>query len=73
MRRNIVRASKANEPVEGYTAEDVYRDLSSELGVPIVYDIDCGHQPPQITFVNGAFAEVEAGNGKGVVVQHFKP
>lgn len=49
--------SKANEPVEGYTAEDVYRDLSSELGVPIVYDIDCEHQPPQITFVNGAFAE----------------
>jgi muramoyltetrapeptide carboxypeptidase len=63
--------SPANHPVENYTIEDVYQDLSDELQIPIVYDIDCGHMPPQITFINGAFAEVEVVNGKGVVKQYF--
>lgn len=63
--------SPANRPVEGYTVEDVYQELFEELQVPIVYDIDCGHVPPQITFINGAYAEVEVENGRGVVRQRF--
>ncbi|ALF10882.1 S66 family peptidase [Parageobacillus thermoglucosidasius] len=65
--------SAANHPVDDYTVEDVYKELADELQIPIVYDIDCGHVPPQITFIHGAFAEVEVENGKGVVIQHFKP
>ncbi|OQM46155.1 LD-carboxypeptidase [Anoxybacillus sp. UARK-01] len=65
--------SAANKPIDGYTAEDVYQDLAQELQIPIVYDIDCGHVPPQITFINGALAEVKVNNGKGSVIQHFKP
>jgi muramoyltetrapeptide carboxypeptidase len=64
--------SPANESVENYTIEDVYQDLSEELQIPIVYNIDCGHVPPQITFVNGAYGVVEVEEGKGTVVQHFK-
>ncbi|MFP7298376.1 S66 peptidase family protein [Neobacillus niacini] len=64
--------SPANGPVENYTIEDVYLDLSNELQIPIVYDIDCGHVPPQITFVNGAYGVVEVDEGKGTVVQYFK-
>ncbi|KZE69048.1 peptidase S66 [Fictibacillus phosphorivorans] len=64
--------SAANEPVGDYTVEDVYQDMTEDLGVPIIYDIDCGHQPPQITFVNGAYAKVEVENGRGTVLQHFK-
>jgi muramoyltetrapeptide carboxypeptidase len=65
--------SDANDTVEDYTAEDVYQDLEKDLGVPVIYDIDCGHQPPQNTFINGAYAEVEAdGEGKGTVLQHFR-
>lgn len=64
--------STANEAVDNYTIEDVYKELSEELQVPIVYDIDCGHVPPQITFINGALAEVEVTeNGKGTILQHF--
>lgn len=63
--------SAANHPTEGYTAEKMYRDLEKELGIPIIYDIDCGHMPPQITFVNGAYAEVEYQMGKGKVTQKF--
>ncbi|TWT01010.1 S66 peptidase family protein [Planomicrobium sp. CPCC 101079] len=64
--------SPANTTVNGYTAEKVYEDLARELNVPIAYDIDCGHVPPQLTFVNGAYAEIEVENGKGIVMQEFK-
>ena len=65
--------SPANTPVENYTVEDVYQDLADELNIPIIFDIDCGHVPPQITFINGAYAEVEAAEGKGTVLQFFRP
>ncbi|TVT29873.1 LD-carboxypeptidase [Salinicoccus cyprini] len=63
--------SPANMPVENYMAEDVYKALSEELDVPIAYDIDCGHMPPQITFINGAYAKVIVKNGHGTVLQRF--
>lgn len=65
--------SPANHPVKGYTAEDVYRELADELQIPILYDVDCGHVPPQITFINGAHAEVDYSNGKGSIFQTFLP
>ncbi|MEH7072922.1 S66 family peptidase [Neobacillus drentensis] len=64
--------SEANKPVDNYTVEDVYQDLAVELGIPIIYDIDCGHLPPQITFINGAYSEVEVSDGKGTVLQYFR-
>ncbi|PSL41923.1 muramoyltetrapeptide carboxypeptidase LdcA involved in peptidoglycan recycling [Planomicrobium soli] len=64
--------SPANESVGGYTVEKMYEDLASELNIPIAYDVDCGHVPPQITLVNGSYAEIEVKDGKGVVRLEFK-
>ncbi len=64
--------SAANIPVKAYTAEEVYKELHEELQIPIIYNIDCGHVPPQITFINGAYAEIETKNGQGNIVQYFK-
>ncbi|MDZ5472379.1 S66 peptidase family protein [Bacillus sp. 31A1R] len=64
--------SPANTPVNNYTVEDVYKELSEEIQIPIIYDIDCGHVPPQITFINGAYAEIQLENGRGTVIQHFR-
>lgn len=64
--------SPANQEVGGYTAEKMYADLSDELGVPIAYDIDLGHMPPQITFINGAYASIDVEKGKGKVKQEFR-
>lgn len=66
--------SPADTPVGGYTAVDVYRDMADELGVPVLYDIDCGHMPPQMTLINGAMAQVEFSEEKGTasVLQIFK-
>lgn len=63
--------SMANTPVGNYTVEDVYNELAEELQLPVVYEIDCGHEPPQLTFVNGAWAEVQVKDGKGTVLQTF--
>jgi len=63
--------SPANEPKEDYHVVDVYMELAEELGIPIGYDIDCGHMPPQMTFVNGAYAEVRIYNQAGMVTQRF--
>ncbi|KRG11500.1 S66 family peptidase [Lederbergia galactosidilytica] len=65
--------SSANQAVQNYTVEDVYQELAKELNIPIIYDVDCGHVPPQITFINGAFAEVKVGNGQGTIRQCFIP
>ncbi|UTH03523.1 LD-carboxypeptidase [Macrococcoides canis] len=56
---------------KGYTIEDVYEDIFKDLNIPIIYDIDCGHQPPQITFINGSYGVIEYKNGKGTVTQSF--
>ncbi|TWT28365.1 S66 peptidase family protein [Planomicrobium sp. CPCC 101110] len=64
--------SPANTPVGGYTAEKMYEELAHEMDLPVIYDIDCGHVPPQLTLVNGAYAEIEAKDGKGIIIQQFK-
>lgn len=64
--------SVANEPVGDYHIVDVYMELAEELNIPIAYDIDCGHMPPQLTFINGAYAEVRVYNNSGsMVLQKF--
>ena len=65
--------SSEETAVDNYSVEDVYKDMSDELNIPIIYDIDCGHVPPQMTFINGAYAEVELEEGKGTILQTFKP
>lgn len=64
--------SAANDTVDNYSINDVYEELNHELGVPIIYDIDCGHVPPQMTFINGAYGEVEVKDNKGTLKQTFK-
>lgn len=63
--------SAANQSIDNYHVVDVYKELYNELQIPIIYDIDCGHVPPQLTLVNGAYAEVLVQNGEGRVSQVF--
>lgn len=39
------------------------------LDVPIVYDADIGHIPPQILMINGALATIEVNDGLASIVQ----
>jgi muramoyltetrapeptide carboxypeptidase len=40
-----------------------------DVNVPVVYDADLGHRPPQMTIINGALATVEFDDGRGRVTQ----
>ena len=35
--------------------------------IPVIYDTDVGHMPPQNILVNGAFAKVSSSEGKGTI------
>lgn len=56
--------------VEDFNIEDAYGALNS-LNVPIIYDVDIGHMPPQLIIINGAYARVSL-DGKGVIKQEFR-
>ncbi|WP_262177261.1 S66 peptidase family protein [Saccharococcus sp. Marseille-Q5394] len=59
--------SPAGQEVKGFTVLDSMERIKELTGLPIVYDADVGHVPPQITFVNGASGRVTVENGKGKV------
>lgn len=52
----------------GFSDIDAMERLAELTGVPIVYDADIGHVPPQMTFVNGAYAEIEVADGKAKMI-----
>ena len=55
-----------------YTQADAVRDALGGLDVPVLYDVDLGHVPPQLALVNGALAEVAIDpSGAGTLVQHL--
>jgi len=48
---------------------DAVVDVLQDIDIPIVYDVDIGHLPPNLALVNGALANVTVESGKGVVTQ----
>ncbi|MCS5497432.1 LD-carboxypeptidase [Cnuibacter physcomitrellae] len=53
--------------------EDAVRRALSDLDLPVIVDVDTGHQPPQLPLVNGALAEVRLDGAAGTIVQHLIP
>lgn len=50
--------------------EALYRAVG-DLGIPVIYDFDIGHQPPQMPLVNGALADIRLSDGFGMITQHL--
>ncbi|MEZ7171633.1 S66 peptidase family protein [Sporosarcina sp. OR05] len=63
--------SPAGQEVKGFTVFDSMERIQELTGLPIIYDADVGHVPPQITFVNGAYGVVTVAHGKGQVEIRF--
>ncbi|MCL2558972.1 MAG: LD-carboxypeptidase [Turicibacter sp.] len=61
----------ANIAIYEYQATDVYRELADELSVPVVYDMDCGHLPPQLTLINGAFGRIVVNDDEQSLTQYL--
>ena len=43
--------------------------LLDKYNVPIVYNVDLGHIPPQMTIINGSYAKFHYKDGKGKLIQ----
>lgn len=41
------------------------------FNVPIIYNVDIGHIPPQMYIINGSYAEFEFNDGKGKLIQRL--
>lgn len=50
---------------------DVLETLFKDCEFPLIYDADIGHRPPNMTIINGAFAEVLYEKGAATVLQHL--
>lgn len=68
----IFGRSPAGQTVEGFSVVDSMERIKELTGLPIAYNADIGHVPPQVTFVNGAYGSVSVGDGKGKIVMEFK-
>ena len=60
----------ANQP-EHLSYVEALESVLGDLDIPVVYDADIGHVPPQMTLINGSLAEVTCENGRGSIKQNF--
>ena len=44
---------------EALTYYEAIEQTLVDCGVPVMYDLDIGHQPPNLTLINGALAKIE--------------
>jgi len=67
----LIGRTMSSSAVEDFTYVDALKDSIGTLKLPIIYDVDIGHVPPQITCINGAYGEFEYENGKGILKQKY--
>ncbi|ANF96775.1 S66 family peptidase [Paenibacillus bovis] len=48
---------------------DALQQVFGDRNIPVVYGVDIGHIPPQLTLINGASAIVSVKSGQGSIVQ----
>lgn len=58
--------------VGDFTFIDALERVFKPLAIPVIYDVDLGHKPPQLTFINGAYCDLFYENGKSTIIQKFK-
>ena len=73
-RANAVLIGRSSaEPGPSLTHRDAVRLALGDLGIPVIVDVDAGHQPPQMPLVNGALAEVVLRRDGAVIRQSLVP
>jgi len=54
-----------------FNLQDALHQGLGNLNIPIIYDADIGHIPPQMQIINGAIGKVDFNYGKAIVTQRF--
>lgn len=55
--------------VVDFTFVKALEKLTEDMNIPVIYDVDIGHIPPQLTLINGAYAEVSLKDNQGSIKQ----
>lgn len=55
-----------------FNLTDAYSQGVGNLNIPVIYNADIGHIPPQIQIINGSLGKVEYNSGKTVITQTLK-
>lgn len=61
-----------SELEDDLTYLDVLKEHLANKNIPIMYDVDIGHVPPNLTLINGSVAEVRLVDGQGSITQWLK-
>ena len=56
----------------GFTLTDALESGLGSLGVPVIYDVDIGHVPPQIQIINGAYGKIDFSDDGATIWQEMK-
>ncbi|ASS74960.1 LD-carboxypeptidase [Tumebacillus algifaecis] len=68
----LIGRAHGNIDVADFLLQDALHRAIDELNIPVVYDVDIGHKPPQLILVNGAFARVRVQHGKGTLEMEYR-
>ncbi|MBB1315902.1 S66 peptidase family protein [Aliivibrio sp. SR45-2] len=60
----IGRSSVLDRCGKDITVQDALLEVTEDLNIPVIYDADIGHLPPNMTLFNGSYAEVDYNKGK---------
>lgn len=63
-------ATEITDPTQ-QTAFDAIHSVLNDLKIPILYDVDIGHVPPQLSLVNGAIAHVKFNENGSTISQYL--
>lgn len=55
----------------GFTIKDALIRVFEDLDIPVIYDADIGHVPPQIQIMNGAMGTFSYKQGKATILQEW--
>lgn len=65
----LIGRTFGGKSVGDFTYLNAIGKLAEKLHVPIIYDADIGHIPPQLTIINGSYGKIEYDNGKLKLIQ----
>ena len=60
-----------DEIYKDFTYEVAMEKVLGDMSIPIIYDVDISHVPPQFTIINGSYATFEFKDNKGILTQEL--
>ena len=69
--RALLIGRTAAEDLRDFSPRDALRDALGDLTIPVIYDMDIGHLPPQLILVNGAPATITVSAAERAITQRL--